>query len=264
MTKSWRDYFPIHPAADGPLMEGEQFDSLVEDIRQQGLLHRIILWEDVTEDEATRKQWLLDGRNRLRALIAAGIEPSDEHFNVVGHCESTRDPYALVLSLNIHRRHLTPEQRQELLIKLIARAPEKSDRQIAKEIGVDHKAIGRARAKGEDVGRVPHVETHTDTKGRKQPAKRKTPTARSGSRRDIEATDLRGLIYKRLVEALAVIVHAHRPTDKLLQEVFEKFLAKATSRPARPEKRGWIVNPITRAWFNATSEQKREFVEKYE
>jgi hypothetical protein len=62
-----------------------------------------------------------------------------------------------------------------LLIDLIARAPGKSDRQIGKEVGVDHKTIATARAKGEDVGRIPHVATRTDSKGRQQPATKHKP-----------------------------------------------------------------------------------------
>jgi hypothetical protein len=82
------------------------------------------------------------------------------------------DPYAYVISRNIKRRHLSAKERQDLLIALIARSPEKSNRQLGADLGVDHKTIGRARAKGEDVGRIPHVETRTDTKGREQPAHR--------------------------------------------------------------------------------------------
>lgn len=59
---------------------------------------------------------------------------------------------------------------------MIARQPERSDRQIAKMVGVDHKTIAAARTKGEDVGSIPHVETRTDSRGRKQPAT-KTKTA---------------------------------------------------------------------------------------
>jgi hypothetical protein len=54
--------------------------------------------------------------------------------------------------------------------------PEKSNRAIAEEIGVDHKTVGKARAGLEDVGTIPHVETRTDSIGRQQPATKK-PTA---------------------------------------------------------------------------------------
>src|SRR5262245_47411184 len=62
-----------------------------------------------------------------------------------------------------------------------SRAPQKSDRPIGKETGAHNKTIARARDKGEDVGRIPHVETRTDTTGRSQPAK-KAPTKPPGRR----------------------------------------------------------------------------------
>jgi ParB-like chromosome segregation protein Spo0J len=143
----------FHPLADlFPLLEGEQFNELVDDIKANGLHEPIAILDGQ----------ILDGRNRYRACLAVGIEPRLIPFR-------GDDPAAYVVSKNLRRRHLNREQRGELLIKVIAAAPEKSDRQIAKTIGVDHKTIGAARAKGEDVGRIPHVNTRTDTKGRKQP-----------------------------------------------------------------------------------------------
>jgi ParB-like chromosome segregation protein Spo0J len=149
----------FHPLSDlFPLLEGVEFDELVADIKAHGCLENIHLYEGK----------ILDGRNRYRACLAAGVNlPCLLSVDATGF-----DPVAFVISKNIRRRHLNGEQRQHLLVTLIAHAPEKSDRQIAKEIGVDHKTVGRARAKGEDVGRIPHVSKRTDTRGRKQPAKK--------------------------------------------------------------------------------------------
>ena len=147
----------FHPLAEiFPLIEGDDFNSLVADIKANGLIEPIVVFEDL----------ILDGRNRYRACQAAGVEPAFRPF-------TGDDPSAYVISANLQRRHLNVEQRRELLIRIIAAAPEKSDRKIAKSIGVDHKTVGAARAKGEDVGSIPHVKTRTDTRGRKQPAKKR-------------------------------------------------------------------------------------------
>jgi len=122
---------------------------------------------------------VLDGRTRLDLLEAAGIRivDSDGQLLVPHRVMQVQDDVeaeALSLSLNVHRRHLNVEQRQLLLIERIAGAPEKSDRQFGKEIGVDHKVIARARAKGEATGAVAPVEKRVggDGKARKQPAVR--------------------------------------------------------------------------------------------
>jgi hypothetical protein len=57
---------PFHPLADlFPLMEGREFDELAADIKVNGLHECIVLLDDQ----------ILDGRNRYRACIAAGVEP---------------------------------------------------------------------------------------------------------------------------------------------------------------------------------------------
>jgi hypothetical protein len=175
-VKSWRDILPIHPAAElFPRMSPDELRALGEDIKKNGLHVPVALWSG-----GGKKMYVIDGINRLDAMETVGIAFDDmKGFQTV---KPETDPYAFAISMNIERRHLTAEQRQHLLITLIARAPEKSDRQIAKEIGVDHKTIASARAKGEDVGRIPHVETHTDSKGRKQPSRKPSKAGKKSTK----------------------------------------------------------------------------------
>jgi len=169
-SKSWRDVIKVHPAADMfPLIEGAEFAALVEDVRQHDLRTPMTVWEDVS----TGTQSLLDGRNRLRALIASGRELHDYYFHVVGHCESTRDPYAYVLSANVHRRHLTPAQKRDLIAEVLKAQPEKSNRTIAKQTKVDDKTVAAVRGKLEATAEIPQL---TKTVGADGKSRTKAPT----------------------------------------------------------------------------------------
>lgn len=92
----------FHPLADlFPLMEGEEFDRLVQDIREHGLRFPIIQYENS----------ILDGRNRYRACIQGGVATRFETF--VGD-----DPLRYVMSSNLHRRHMDESQRSMVAQKV--------------------------------------------------------------------------------------------------------------------------------------------------
>jgi hypothetical protein len=256
----------IHPAAEMfPLMSPDELRALGEDIKKNGLRSP----PAITASKEKGKPWryhLLDGRNRLDAMEAVGIPFSltldgggcylngadvvQDIANVIDG-----DPYAYVVSANIHRRHLTIEQRQNLLIEIIARAPKKSDRQIGKEVGVDHKTIASARAKGEDVGRIPHVSTRTDTKGREQPAT-KTPTkdpavaaaadraeARSRENRRRQAAVGNGVDTQASAEQRKAEARAEPPTD----DGFDALLAAWCAATDAAQERLLVTIGATRS-----------------
>jgi hypothetical protein len=93
---------PFHPLAElFPLLGGADFDSLVDDIRTNGLNEPVIM----------HKGRILDGRNRYRACQSAGVDPRFREF------EGT-DPVAFVVSANVHRRHLNESQRSMIAAEL--------------------------------------------------------------------------------------------------------------------------------------------------
>jgi hypothetical protein len=160
----------FHPIADlFPLMEGEEFDALVADIKARGLIERIIVYDGA----------ILDGRNRYRACLAAGVEPTIQRYEKGGL--ELQDPVAWVISRNIHRRHLTPEDKIKYLAQLIAAQPEKSDRLLAKQTGVTHPTIAKARRAAEATGKALLVgkRVGADGKARPRPAKRAKPEAKA-------------------------------------------------------------------------------------
>jgi hypothetical protein len=97
-----------HPIADiFPVMEGPEFDAMVEDIKTNGLREPITLYEDK----------ILDGRNRYRAVIKANRQYSLKEENFRPYSGS--DPLGFVISANLHRRHLNESQRALIAGKLV-------------------------------------------------------------------------------------------------------------------------------------------------
>jgi hypothetical protein len=173
--KSWRDQLPIHPAAElFPLMSEPELRELGENIKANGYL--------TDESVALYEGKLLDGRNRLDALELIGVKYDNitQQKGIIHDLNPSIDPYAYVISKNIHRRHLTVEQKRELIAKVIAADPTRSDRQIAKQTKTSPTTVGKIRKESEATGDVSKLDTRTDTKGRKQPsAKPKKPAAKA-------------------------------------------------------------------------------------
>jgi ParB-like chromosome segregation protein Spo0J len=100
--------FTVHPAAElFPLIDGAEFEALVADIREHGLM------EPVVVDAEGR---LIDGRNRARACERLGIRPTTKTYDGDNVTQ-------FVVSHNLHRRHLTDSQRAMIAAKLATRKP---------------------------------------------------------------------------------------------------------------------------------------------
>ena len=132
MPRSWRDTIDIHPAAElFPLMSPDELRVLGEDIKKNGLASPIVLWRSHPQAPVQ----LLDGRNRLDAIeIATGSSavvgpPSitaGEDFlacDKVIVLDKAVDPFAYVVSANVHRRHLTIEDKDRLIVQLLKADP---------------------------------------------------------------------------------------------------------------------------------------------
>jgi hypothetical protein len=200
----------FHPLADiFPLMEGEEFAALVADIKANGLHEKITLYEDK----------ILEGRNRYRALQQLGRTVGNFTRAFRGTEEEAQ---RYVISKNIHRRHLSPEQKRELIAKLLKAQPEKSNNAISKQAKVDDKTVAKVRCEMERRSEIPNVSTRTDTKGRKQPAKKADGARPRGRKPPRSEKSKREIIIERnaLVRRL---IAADRELVVLLSKFFGKY-----------------------------------------
>ena len=94
--------YSFHPLAGiFPLIDGKPYQDLMADILKHGVREPVWLFEGK----------ILDGRNRYRAAVAMGVDcPVQEYTG--------QDATAFVISLNLHRRHLSETQRGMVAAKL--------------------------------------------------------------------------------------------------------------------------------------------------
>lgn len=91
--------FELHPLCTlFPRLTGAEFDALRDDIKINGLRQPIVIHEGM----------ILDGGNRYRACLEAGIEPEFVEYDDV-------NIVSFVLSCNLHRRHMTPGQQAAIV-----------------------------------------------------------------------------------------------------------------------------------------------------
>ena len=130
--------YELHPLCTlFPRMDGAEFDALVRDIRGNGLRDPIVLHEGM----------ILDGGNRYRACVKAGVEPVFKQFdgeNIV----------AFVLSANLHRRHMTPGQQAAIVASAQDWAKAQTVGRPEKGQAVDHLATVEQRAAQAGVSRI--------------------------------------------------------------------------------------------------------------
>src|SRR4051794_23248492 len=118
---SWRNSMKVDAAATEllPSLEPDQFAGLKDDIKEKGLLNPVVFYKDDAGAEI-----LIEGCHRLDALEQLGwLSISEGEITVQGYSDGAwkredprakDDPVGYVLSANVHRRHLTAQQKRDL------------------------------------------------------------------------------------------------------------------------------------------------------
>ena len=134
------DTLETHHIADWfPIMEEDEFEEFVDDVRINGIKKPIILHEGK----------ILDGRHRHRARLLTGKHAQYHQL------PANVDPVDFVLTENLHRRHLTASQRAYIAARVAThksrgRPPKNGTavtrRKAAKLTGISTRQISRVRS----------------------------------------------------------------------------------------------------------------------
>lgn len=115
-----------------PPLTTDELAALEADVVTRGIVVPVVV------DQRGR---LLDGHHRRQIAARHGIAcPVEVH-----HVADDEDARQTALALNLARRHMTREQRRELIARECAARPQDSDREIARRLGCSATTVGAVR-----------------------------------------------------------------------------------------------------------------------
>ena len=187
-----------------PPLSADERAALKEAIRKDGVL------VPVEEDEHGN---ILDGFNRVEIwneLRAEGVKlPDYPRIIRPGLTESEKRAHAR--ALNLTRRHLSREQRRQLIEDQLRETPEQSDNQIAEALGVSDKTVAGRRRHLESTSEIPKLERTEGKDGKSRPARRPSIHVKNAG----EARKTREVLASVPVENLPARVLDARQATKL-------------------------------------------------
>jgi ParB-like chromosome segregation protein Spo0J len=140
-----------------PRLSADEYADLEQSIKADGVLVPIIV---------SPGGEIIDGHHRAEIARRLGVHCPE----VVKHGDAT-ELRTFAYSLNLNRRHLTREQRRDLIAQSLRQDPDLSNREHARRTGTSDKTVAPIREELERRAEIPHVETRADSLGRQQPAR---------------------------------------------------------------------------------------------
>jgi hypothetical protein len=141
------DNLIAHPIADEwPMADPYEFEGLKESIKKIGIQQPIVLYSD------DGKLKILDGRNRWQAAreVHYPLKPTD--FKIfLGTLEEAAS-YAS--AVNDNRRHMSKDQKEARVARLLKKYPSMPSRKLAVMAGVSHTTIAKLRKPPADDGKL--------------------------------------------------------------------------------------------------------------
>jgi len=115
-----------HKLADiFPMIEGEELEDLKRDIKKNGQIEPVILYEGK----------ILDGRNRYKACKELGLDVKTKEYK-------GKNPLEFVISLNLKRRHLSKSQKAVISLDLLPLFEKEAKKRHDNPFGVPQETDG--------------------------------------------------------------------------------------------------------------------------
>ena len=144
------------PVLDLPPLSQDELEGLKNSIAVEGVLVPIL-----TVEEATTR-WIIDGVHRKMIADEFGYECPEEVIQA-----DEEEQRSLRRCLNLARRQLGHHEKRRIIADQLEETPEKSNRSIAKMLGVDDKTVGSVRRAGAEF---PHLDFRQGADGKWYPA----------------------------------------------------------------------------------------------
>jgi ParB-like chromosome segregation protein Spo0J len=220
-----------------PPMGERDYQALRADIAQNGLKQPVILHEGK----------LVDGRHRYRACIELGIEPRLMEWDGEGSL------VAFVVSMNLHRRHLTTSQRALLATELkpLFDTEARARQGTRTDLGADLREGDRGKASAQVAEMVGVSTRSVETASRIR--QRAVPELMEAVRRGDLAVSMAALIADLTPQDQEKVISLKdkREMRKAAQEM--RRAAKGVRAPGRKDEEGEIVAPVLRLLEQAAS-----------
>lgn len=150
------------PVLDLPPLSTEEREALRANIALNGVLVPIL----VDGDGPVRG--VIDGNHRKSLADELGYECPE----IVQAGLSDEEKRAMARALNLARRQLTTQQKRTVIGDQLRETPSRSNRWIAKNLGVHHATVASVRVELEGTGQIIQCDRRAGVDGRFQPARR--------------------------------------------------------------------------------------------
>ena len=143
-----------------PPLTAEVRTELKADIEMNGILYDVVV---------TDQNEVIDGHHRL--AIAAELELTAVPMKVVTGLTAD-EKQRRAEDLNLHRRHLTQEQKRAIIDRRLRADPSVSNNTIASSVGADGKTVAAQRKKLESTSEIPKLAATRGKDGKTRKASR--------------------------------------------------------------------------------------------